>query len=251
MKRLLIKTVKQVGKFLRESFYNGENLEKVKIKGFKDYAIKADYIAEEIYLSNFSNLDVKIISEERGVKNSKNSSEILLIDPLDGTINFSRNLPFFCTQLAYLGSDKKIGIIYIPITNELFYGEENKGSFLNGERIFVSGNNNLKNCFIDLGSRILLDFGRKIRKAYFRSISSFGISAAYIACGRLDAYISFFNKPWDIYPGKIIVESANGKATDIFGREITFRTKNIIFSNGLIHREILKYAYKGSLLKKF
>ncbi|MEM5874788.1 MAG: inositol monophosphatase [Candidatus Aenigmatarchaeota archaeon] len=248
MKRILFSAVKKVGKYLKEVFYNREGIEKVEMKNNGDFSIKADLIAEEIYLSEFSNLDVKIITEEKGTIG--NESDILIIDPLDGTINFHLGIPIFCTQIAFL-SQQNISIIYLPITKELFFSI-NKKSFLNKKEIKVSEKNDLNKAIIDFGTKAIIDEKLISLKCLFRRcFASAGISLAYTASSKIDASIMKNCFIWDYMPGKILVENAGGKFLEFNGEyHFDFEKKNLIAGNKNIVKKIIEHVNNKNKTKK-
>ena len=145
-----IKAAKIAGEALE---YHFESALEHEIKGDKSIVTKADIAAEEVILSqikeNFPGH--KIISEEKGVIDSE-SSFVWLIDPLDGTLNFSRGLPNFAVSIAMTENNKtKIAVVYNPITNSLFQAEVGKGAYWNGEKMSVSKLEDLSSSIVTLG----------------------------------------------------------------------------------------------------
>ncbi|MCS7122972.1 MAG: inositol monophosphatase [Candidatus Aenigmarchaeota archaeon] len=243
MKKLLFSTVKKVGKALKEMFYNREGLEKVKIKDGRNFSIRADIVAEEIYLSQLSNQDVKIISEEIGVVGK--GEDIIIIDPLDGTINFFRNIPIFCTQLAFISRENTISIIFNPISKELFYSIKGE-SFLNKKKILVSKETNLSKCIIDFGSKAILDKKLMNIKCFSkRCLASAGISFAYVASSKINSSIMKECFIWDYYPGKILIENAGGIMLEFNGNyRFNLEIKNLVAGNKTIVKKILHNVNK-------
>ena len=117
-----------------------------------DFRTKADLESEKAILKILSKKFPKynIFSEEDG-KTDKNSEYTFVIDPLDGTNNFVLGVPYFSTSIALMKGDEVIfGVIYNPVINNMYYAEKGKGSYLNGRKIHVSKEANLKNSSISL-----------------------------------------------------------------------------------------------------
>jgi len=190
-----------------------------------------------------------ILTEESG--ESGVSDHLWIIDPLDGTNNYSRGIPYFAVSiaLAYKGS-VVMGVIYAPVTKELFYAEKGSGAFLNGRKISVSSRP-LKDSNVAFdadrnkpdGPSVLLkniqSFVDKISKPIINESAT--LDLAYVAVGRYDAFIHPHCKVWDVAAGQLIVEEAGGKVTRFDGSPWTIKNyDNIIATNGKIHKEILE-----------
>ena len=91
-----------------------------------------------------SKKNYSVISEEIGIINNKNSENIWIIDPIDGTTNFLHGIPHFAISIALKSNNEIIaGVIYDPIKDEMFYAEKNNGAFINNKRIRVSRKKNI------------------------------------------------------------------------------------------------------------
>lgn len=237
---------KKAGKVLMKFF---KTQLKITQKKDKSFVTNADLAAENIILKTLNKEFPKysFYSEEKGA--SKNKSEYCwYIDPLDGTHNFLHKLPLFATSIALAKGNKFIlGVIYLPITDELFYAEKGRGAFLNGKRIFVSKNKLLDSmCFLPGGvTHNKGDISKlvKISENYckdIRIIGSCAISLVYLASGRSEFYIKSKITPHDTGAGKVILEEAGGKLTQIDGKEFTTKSNNFIASNNVFHKELLE-----------
>jgi len=188
--------------------------------------------------------NISIISEEAH-EIRKGSEYSFVVDPIDGTRNFVRNIPVFFIGIGLVKNGKTIlSITYNPITKDLFYAIKNKGAFLKNKQIKVS-DRTLE--LSDLNIRTLPD------KQLERQVVSKIIANAHqvknnmcchdeiagIACDRYDGFISKGSSPWD-YCHYLLVEEAGGKVTDWDGNEFDISKDNVIISNGIIHNELLK-----------
>ena len=246
-----IKAAKIAGEALEYLF---ESALEHEIKRDKSIVTKADIAAEEVILNqikeNFP--DHKIISEEKGVIDSE-SPFVWLIDPLDGTLNFSRGLPNFAVSIAMTENDiTKISVTYNPITNSLFQAELGKGAYWNGEKIRVSEVNDLNTAMITLGRARDEENKKKtlrmINNIYFKShqriIGSSALELAWVASGRLEGFISIGLKRWDVAGGLLLVTEAGGKVTDFKGKELDPEDNYFLATNGRIHNELLDILKK-------
>jgi myo-inositol-1(or 4)-monophosphatase len=158
---------------------------------------------------------------EEGIVGDQSSDHQWVVDPLDGTVNFFYGIPHFCVSIALRFRDEVIvGVIYDPIRNELWSGEKGQRPLLNGKLIRVSPRAALAEAVvsiglaktsatIDAGLPLLEQMVHRVRKC--RMLGSAALDLAYVACGRLDAYIEQGISLWDIAAGWLLVESAGGE----------------------------------------
>lgn len=232
--------------------YYSQDVE-AKLKTDLTFVTKADQEAEDIikqiikkYFPSHS-----ILGEETGIENKK-SEYIWIIDPLDGTKNFLRKIPFFGTQIALMKGDEIIlGVSNAPIMKELIYAEKNKGAFLNREKISVSPIKSLNEAYMSYGSLNLFDkksiLEPLIKLDYnTRGHRGFGDCWSYhlLAQGKVDIMVEAETKIWDIAASSCIIEESGGKITDISGNKITLDTNSAIATNGFLHNEVLNYFNK-------
>jgi myo-inositol-1(or 4)-monophosphatase len=140
------------------------------------------------------------------------------------------------------------GVIYNPITDELFVAERGKGAFLNDKRLRVAARKRLADSVIacglphlgrgdlDLGLRELSAVQDKV--AGLRRFGAAALDMAFVAAGRLDGYWERNISPWDIAAGIIILREAGGFVTDIDGTDAMFTKKHVVAGNETIQREL-------------
>lgn len=250
MKEILIEIVKDVGKLLVKSFEKTKMVKLLEIKEGRDYSIVADKIAEKEILKKLREAKVKckVITEESGEIDFGSSDKLLFIDPLDGTLNYSKNIPHFCVSIGLQeGDDIILGIIYDPWRKELFLAEKNKGAFLDDKKIRVSETQSLKDSFCAMGFDYKnleksLKVEERIRKVIrrVRVFGCAGLDFSWVACGRLESYVDLDLKPWDLVAGSLLVEEAGGRVTDLKGNNWHPGCKEIVATNKAIHEELLK-----------
>ena len=232
----------------------------VTLKGFRDLVTDADLAAQEIItktiLQQFP--DHAFLTEEEDGSLSTEGSVIWIIDPIDGTTNFSRNLPAFCTSIAAVenkpswGEDNVlVGVIFDPLRNEMFSAARGGKNQLNNETLQTSQINKIKD------AQIAHDWNSsaQIRQTTLKvvtsltdeaeSIRTFGSAAlalAWIAAGRLDGYFNYTLKAWDMAAASLMIRQAGGKVSTISGQSIKFSSDtdmNCLASNGLLHEPLL------------
>ena len=158
---------------------------------------------------------------EEGIAGNQESRFQWIVDPIDGTVNYFYGIPHFCVSIA-LREDGviKTGVIYDPMSDEMWAVERGQKPTLNGKEIRTSARSELAEAVITVGfskSKESLDAGfirfkemaPKVRKV--RILGSAALAMAYIACGRLDAYIEEQISLWDIAAGHLLVEAAGGQ----------------------------------------
>ena len=147
---IMIRASEKASKVLIRDFGEVEKLQ-VSIKSPTDFVSSADTKAEKIIIQELlkAKKNYSVISEEIGIINNKNSENIWIIDPIDGTTNFLHGIPHFAISIALKSNNEIIaGVIYDPIKDEMFYAEKNNGAFINNKRIRVSKKKKYKLLFV-------------------------------------------------------------------------------------------------------
>ncbi len=227
-----------------------ENLQ-VSTKGPGDFVTSADRRTEKILIEELQKAhpDYGIITEESGEINKSNLKNRWIIDPIDGTMNFLNGIPQFAISIGYEEyGEVKCGVIFNPITNEMFLAEKGNGSYLNNSRIRVSNKKKIKDSLLVTGGpKQASKIKDKIFSEYIsvsknvsniRKFGSAALDMAYVACGRFDGYWQRELNYWDIAAGIIIIKEAGG-FIDFFEEDPkTPMKKNIIATNSNIHDEL-------------
>ena len=193
-----------------------------------------------------------ILSEESGACVAGTSGALWVIDPLDGTRNFTLKIPFFCVSIARtVKGVAELGAIYDPIHDEMFVAERGNGAYLNDEPIMVSSRQTIDDGLINISwvnrkvdPKHFVDYIDHLsgHTSYFRRFGSAALVMAYVASGRLHGYLQGGVNPWDVAAGIVLVEEAGGKVTDFQGRPIDLGKKNIeiIAANPPIHEVLAR-----------
>jgi len=240
-----VEAAKNAGNFLLDNFGKVEQIEK---KGDRNFATNLDREAEVMIIdkikANFS--DHGIIAEESGSSNPDNEY-LWIIDPLDGTHNFMRNINIFGVSIGILHKKEFVaGVIYMPQDDELYMAEKGSGAYKNDKRIYVSDNDDLKECSIAFDSSIryspevMLKVLGDLASQVF-NVRMFGSSArtlTYVAEGTIDFAVEFHDRPWDFAGGVCIIEEAGGKLVDLRGSRLTHKTIGYIASNAKVHEKV-------------
>jgi myo-inositol-1(or 4)-monophosphatase len=163
--------------------------------------------------------DHAILGEE-GIRGGTGDCE-WIIDPLDGTVNYFYGIPHFATTIAVRRNHELLaGVIHDPLRNETWTVELGSPALLNGRDIHVSHRDQLADCIVSMGVSKTIDtinstlplFNQAIRKVKkMRMLGSAALDIAYVATGRLDAYIESSISLWDIAAGVLLVQAAGGQ----------------------------------------
>ena len=230
--KILDGILKSAGKTLME-YYHRDDL-RIHQKIDDSIVTEADLASEKLIIDAIlaSFPQDKIYAEESGLSSSDREpgSYIWIIDPLDGTTNFSNHYPFFCISIARAvfqqdgGLEVTLGGVYDPIRQECFLAEKGRGAWCNGKPIRVRGERPPEEAFIvtgfsyHKGPELQKDIERFLNVAEkCQSIRRDGAAAldlAYVAMGIYDGYWEFGLRPWDIAAGSLIVSEAGGYVYD-------------------------------------
>ncbi len=182
------------------------------------------------------------LGEESG-EDSLTSEYQWVIDPIDGTKNYARQIPLFGTQIALMHHGEIIvGVSNAPALKEMLYAEKGKGAFLNDQKINVSDIQDLSESYLYFGG---IKYFRKLglvdslvnlsEKAWGHRGVGDCICYHMLAQGKVEIMVEASIKIWDIAALTIIVEEAGGKVTDIEGKPITKDSSTILATNGKFH----------------
>ena len=223
----VIAWAKQAGELVRTGF---EDEHTIGYKGAVDVVTESDKKSEEYLLGQIKLAfpHHAVLTEESGAHDGE-QEHLWIIDPLDGTVNYSHRLPIYSISIAYqYHGQLQLGVVYDPSLNECFSAERGQGAFLNGKRISVSKVKEMVKCLMVTGfpyDRQSEDYFRALRlfghitsiTQGVRRLGSAALDLCYVAAGRLDAYFELSIHPWDIAAAALIVEEAGGIVRDIHG----------------------------------
>ncbi len=232
---------------------NHKKIRNISYKGVSNLVTNVDkeveaLIIKEIILKYPNHSIIAEESEQR----KKDPNYQWFIDPIDGTTNFAHSYPFFCTSIAFAKNGVvEFGLIKDPITNELFTAKRKMGSRLNGKQIFVSKTKRLNESLLITGfpydkktSKInnLKNFCNLTLATHgVRRDGAAALDLCYVAAGRVDGYWELKLSPWDVAAGVLILEEAGGQVTGFKGEKYNIFNKQIVATNGFIHKELLRH----------
>lgn len=185
----------------------------------------------------------------RALADIREAEYLWIVDPIDGTTNFVHGFPFFCVSiaLAYKG-EVIVAVVYDPMKDELFVAEKGKGAYVHGKRMKVSEEDTLRDGLIATGfpaDQQALPINMKGIQAIapqvrnLRIAGSAALHMAYVATGRLDGFWEIGLNSWDMAAGTLLIQESGGAVTDTKGKPYELGIRNVVVSNGRIHKELL------------
>lgn len=184
-----------------------------------------------------------VLFGEEGIVGDQTSEFQWVVDPLDGTVNYFYGIPHFCVSIALrCHAEIMLGVIYDPMREEIWTTQKGTSAKLNGHEIRVSERADLSECVVSVGLSktsatieagvpILQQMVHRARKC--RLLGSAALDMAYVACGRLDAYLEQGISLWDIAAGWILVENAGG-TVDLTPRDDMKDRYHVVATNGVV-----------------
>ncbi|MCU0679716.1 MAG: inositol monophosphatase [Planctomycetes bacterium] len=229
--------------------YNSFERRTVKMKSAHEILTSADLLSEKIIISEIKRKFSKhsILSEEAGLLD-KEKDYLWIIDPIDGTTNFSMHNPLWSMSLglAYKG-EIIFGLIYAPMLKEMYWAEKGCGAYCNNKKIQVSSINSGKviNTFChgsnekDIKRAIKYFQKQKLANFDCRQLGSAALELAYVASGRIESIVIPGVRSWDVAAGILLVSEAGGTVTNFKNKPWTLKDCDLIATNGLVQEQII------------
>ena len=247
---LAVETALEAGAILVSEF---DHPAKISYKGEVDLVTQADRRSEEAIVRRLrTHFPRHAIVAEEGSGQEGDAGHRWIVDPLDGTTNFAHGYPCFAVSIGFEEAGELLaGVIYQPITKELFTASRGDGAYLNGKRIQVSSIDRLSTSLLATGfpstkrarnPNIHYYWNFTLRSHGVRRDGSAALDLASVACGRFDGFWEFGLHAWDTAAGVLLVREAGGVVTNFAGQPYSPGDYETLASNGRIHAELRRVS---------
>jgi myo-inositol-1(or 4)-monophosphatase len=188
-------------------------------KGPQDFVSAADRAVEAFIKDALAHEfpDDDVLAEEGGGRLGRN---LWVVDPIDGTINFVHGVRYWCVSIGFIvGGERRLGVIYDPSLDELFWAAKGKGAWCDDTRLHVSPRDRLDHALVCAGYvprhglEEHLALKRRLHEAgaAVKDMGAGALMLAHVAAGRFDAFVEPHMHPWDASAGLILVDEAGGR----------------------------------------
>jgi len=220
--------------------------------GKLDFVTEADLLSNKMIIGSIKKNfpEHGIISEETGEHNI-DSEYTWIIDPIDGTLNFSKKIPLYVILVALRKKDKlELACAYDPVHDEMYFAKRGGGAYLNGKRIYCSKQRTVNDSTGFVSDRLtpeklalMQNFGDYLKggRVITSGIHCAGLSGVWVANGRMDWNItSGTGHIWDYAAPCLIADEAGCKVTNFQGKPWDYKDNRIIIANPVLHAELMK-----------
>ena len=247
MLKTAVEAARRAGRLIVERYPVGHT---VTVKGYRDITTEVDAAAERVILDLIRDRfpGHAILSEEAG-GDGIGDGYTWVVDPLDGTTNYTCRLPIFSVSIGLLeGGEPLIGVVHDPLCDQTFVAERGGGARLDGAPIRASRVARLEHAMVSLDwGHSDAERGQTLwwltqvapRCGTVRALGSAALALAYVAAGWLEAYFNLMMKPWDAAAGMLLVSEAGGRCTTLEGGAYRVDRPGCVATNGLIHDQLL------------
>jgi myo-inositol-1(or 4)-monophosphatase len=216
-------------------------------KGEIDLVTEADLESQRLLVEGIATaFPGDAVYAEEGAGAPPPGKRLWVIDPLDGTTNFTHGLPIYAVSVAFVDDETvQFGWVFAPALGESYFARRGGGAFRNGLPISVSTRGELTDSLLVTGfpydlrtnpCNNLDRFSRFMMRARaVRRLGSASLDMAYVAWGRFDGYWELSLSPWDLAAGSLLVTEAGGRVTDLAGGAYRWTNRDVVASNGIIH----------------
>ncbi|WP_041603469.1 inositol monophosphatase family protein [Thioflavicoccus mobilis] len=249
MLNIATRAARQAGRLLLRHFDRTDQLT-IHDKGRNDFVTEVDRAAEASIVNELRSKypSHAILAEESG--HHGDGDIVWIIDPLDGTTNYLHGFPQFAVSIGLKYRGKlELGVVYNPLSEEMFTAARGQGAHLNDRRIRVAKRTGLDGALIGTGfpfrdqqnmDRYLGMLRAMMQEAAgIRRPGSASLDLAYVAAGRLDGFWELGLAPWDLAGGAVLIAEAGGTATNLAGGSDFLNTGNLIAGNLKVHQAML------------
>ena len=247
---VMVRAASKAGRVLSRDFGEVENLQ-VSRKGPADFVSASDRRAEEIIRAELERArpGYGFLMEEAGESRGADPQHRWIVDPLDGTTNFLHGIPLFTISIALERQGRlHAGLVYNPVSEELFTAERGAGAFLNDRRIRVAARERLTEAVVATG---IPHFGRGDPGRFLKELSAImgtvagirrtgaaSLDLAWVAAGRFDGFWEHGLSAWDVAAGTLLIREAGGFVSEPRGGDRMMESGSIVAGNEAIHRHL-------------
>src|SRR5579872_7307870 len=249
---VMIAAARKAGRPLIRDFNELENLQ-ISMKGPADFVTSADKRTERILIEELSKArpGYGFLGEEGGGIEGADKTHRFIIDPIDGTTNFMHGIPHFAISIGLEREGQLVsGVVYNPVTDDLFTAEKGHGAYLNDKRLRVAARKELGPSVIATGLPFMGKEGhaRAIAEtaavmnvtAGIRRMGAASLDLAYVAAGRFDGFWEHGLQAWDMAAGIVLLKEAGGVITDMAGGAQMLTNGQVVCANEHLHPQLLK-----------
>jgi myo-inositol-1(or 4)-monophosphatase len=247
-----ISAAREAGDLLKRRFQDTHD---IRHKGIRDVVTEVDLEAQALIAERLrSRFPSHSIWAEEGdaARVGARAGYTWVVDPLDGTSNYSRQHPTFAVSIALaLGREVLLGAVYEPIRDFLFHGRRGGGAFVNGRPLLTSAVSEWGQALVACDwardqatrARVLRMVDSLIPEVFtFRALGAAALGFCYVAAGWLDGYFGLYLNPWDVAAGALFVEEAGGTVTGVAGEPWGLVAGGFLASNGPLHPHLVRTA---------
>ena len=248
----MISAARKAGRPLIRDFGELENLQ-ISMKGPADFVSSADRRTESILVEELSRArpGYGFLGEEGGAVEGRDKTHRFIIDPIDGTTNFLHGLPHFAISIALEREGQLVaGIVFNPVTDDLFMAEKGHGAYHNNKRMRVAARKEIGPSLFATGLPFMGKEGRARAMAEadavlaassgIRRFGAASLDMAWVAAGRFDGFWEHGLKLWDTAAGQVLVREAGGVVSDFAGRTDGLSGEEVVVANEHLHPPLLR-----------
>jgi len=244
----IVDAVREAGSVVRQQWHE---VKEIQFKGPIDLVTQTDVAVEGLLRRRLGEiLPQALFYGEESAQGPVPEESVWIVDPVDGTTNYAHGLQHVAVSVAlWQKGQPVVGVVYLPVLEELFWAVAGGGAYLGRQPIAVSTQASLEQSLIATGfpysapqqaeelARLLGRF--LVCTQGVRRLGSAATDLAYVACGRFEAFYETGLKPWDVAAGILLVTEAGGQVSDQSGDPYTFGAPFLVASNGRVHRNVV------------
>ncbi|HEY0106385.1 MAG TPA: inositol monophosphatase family protein [Rhizomicrobium sp.] len=249
---VMIAAARKAGRGLIRDYGEIENLQ-VSMKGPADFVSTADRRTETRLIEELTKArpGYCFLTEETGPIDGPDKSHRFIIDPIDGTTNFLHGIPHFAISIGLERDGQLVsGVVYNPVTDEMYVAEKGQGAYLNDKRLRIAARKKLNEVVLATGIPFLGRPGHEkfvseltavmATTAGVRRFGAASLDLAYVAAGRFDGFWERGLQAWDVAAGILLVREAGGVVTDLGGGTDALHGGTMLATNEHLHAPVLK-----------